>query len=169
MEINLEQFLIATISSLVSTISILAIIGYIFREWFKTRLKASIKHEYDLKILEVQRQKEIRLKGEIVSELLAQWIRKNGKIDYHELNKLSFQAFIWLPKEIAEELSISLEKKPGAQDLRVLIKNIRTYLQGTDDGFKSKDVIVFNEPDIYGTSNFSHVTSDAITKPKPHK
>ena len=142
MEINLEQFLIATISS-VSTISILAIIGYIFREWFKTRLKASIKHEYDLKILEVQRQKEIRLKGEIVSELLAQWIRKDETIDYYELNKLSFQAFIWLPKEIAEELSNSLAHEPGAQDLRVLIKNVRTYLQGTDDGFKSKDVIVF--------------------------
>lgn len=168
MEINLEQFLIATISS-VSTISILAIIGYIFREWFKTRLKASIKHEYDLKILEVQRQKEIRLKGEIVSELLAQWIRKDETIDYYELNKLSFQAFIWLPKEIAEELSNSLAHEPGAQDLRTLIKNIRTYLQGTDDKFKSKDVIVFNEPDIHGTSNFSHVTSDAITKPKPHK
>jgi len=72
-------------------------------------------------------------------------------------------------KRIAEELSSSLAHKPGAQDLRVLIKNIRTYLQGTDDGFKSKDVIVFNEPDIHGTSNFSHVTSDAITKPKPHK
>lgn len=142
MEINLEQFLIATISS-VSTISILAIIGYIFREWFKTRLKASIKHEYDLKILEVQHQKEIRIKGEIVSELLAQWIRKDETIDYHELNKLSFQAFIWLPKEIAEELSKSLAHEPGAQNLRVIIKKVRTYLQGTDDGFKSEDVIVF--------------------------
>jgi len=164
----LEQFFIAIISS-VSTISILGLVGYIFRSWITERLKASIKHEYDLKILEVQRQKEIRLKSEIVSELLAQWIRKNGKLDYHELNKLSFQAFIWLPKDIAEELSNSLAHKPGAQDLRALIKNIRTYLQGEDDGFKSKDVIVFDEPAIHSSLNTSHVTSDAVAKPKPIK
>ncbi len=164
----MEQFLIAIISS-ISTVTILGFAGYIFRSWILVRLKASIKHEYDLKILEVQRQKEIRLKGEIVSELLAQWIRKNGTIDYYELNKLSFQAFIWLPKDIAEELSSSLAHKPGAQDLRVLIKNIRTYLQSEDDGFKSKDVIVFNEPDIHGSPNYSQVTSDAVAKPKPKK
>ena len=151
------------------TIAILGFVGYIFRSWIIVRLKASIKHEYDLEILEVQRQKDIRLKSEIVSELLAQWIRKNGKIDYHELNKLSFQAFMWLPKDIADELSNSLIQKPNSQDLRVLIKNIRTYLQGTDDGFKSKDVIVFNEPDRHTSFNTSRVTSEAITKPKPIK
>lgn len=168
----MEQIYIAWIqvlSSSILTVIIFGFVGYVFRSWIIVRLKASIKHEYDLEILEVQRQKEIRLKSEIVSELLAQWIRKNGKLDYHELNKLSFQAFIWLPKDIAEELSSSLAHKSGAQDLRVLIKKIRTYLQGSDDGFKSQDVIVFNEPDIHGSPNFSQITSEAVAKPKPQK
>ncbi|MBN2869930.1 MAG: hypothetical protein JXK04_03140 [Campylobacterales bacterium] len=161
-----QASVIAIISS-VSTISILGVVGYLLRSWIIERLKASIKHEYDLKMLEVERQREIRLKGEIVSDLLAQWIRKNGQLDYHELNRLSFQAFIWLPKTLAEKLSSSLSHQPGAQDLRDLIKEIRTYLQENDDGFKAKDVIVFNEPDVRGIPNYSRVTSDAVTKPKP--
>ncbi|OHU87030.1 hypothetical protein BET10_19540 [Pseudoalteromonas amylolytica] len=141
------------------------------RSWLLARLKASIKHEYDLKKLEVEHQKEIRLKGEIVAELLAEWIRKGGNLDYHQLNKLSFQAFVWLPKELAEELSSSLSHQTGAQDVRALIKNIRTYLQGEDDGFEARDVIVFNEPDPTGTSNptTSWVSSWAEAKPKPFK
>jgi hypothetical protein len=164
----LEQFFIAIIGS-VSTIAILGCVGYFFRSWIVIRLKASIKHEYDLKILEIQHQKEIRHKSEIVSELLAQCIRKDGKLDYHELNKLSFQAFIWLPKDIAEELSSSLSHPLDSPDLRTLIKNIRTYLQGSDDGFKSKDIIVFNEPDIHSSLNTSNITSNAVIKPKPFK
>ncbi|MGY6126090.1 hypothetical protein ACW9YV_11500 [Paraburkholderia strydomiana] len=121
-----------------------------------------------MKILEVESQKEIRLKGEIVAELLAAWIRKDANLDYHQLNKLSFQAFIWLPKELAEELSNSLAHKPGAMDIRSIITKIRTHLRGEDDGFKSADVIVFNERDIHQTINTSRVTSHAVAKPKPH-
>ena len=163
------QIVVISIISSVSTISILGFISYLLRSWIIERLKASIKYEYDLKLLELERQREIRLKSEIVSELLAQWIRKSDKLDYHELNRLSFQAFIWLPKNLAEKLSSSLSHQHGSQDLRNLIKEIRTYLQEEDDGFKAKDVIVFNEPDIYGTPNMSRVSSDAITKPKPKK
>lgn len=162
----MEEFLLGLLGS-VSTVTLLGIVAYLCRSWLIERLKASIKHEYDLKMLEVESQKEIRLKGEIVAELLAEWIRKGQKLDYHQLNKLSFQAFIWLPKDLAEELSNSLAHKPGSQDVRQLIKNIRTYLQDEDDGFKSKDVIIFNEPDIYSSLNVSHVSSEAVAKPKP--
>lgn len=162
----MQTFISAIIGS-ISTVAILGVVGYLLRSWIIERLKASIKHEYDLKMLEVERQREIRLKGEIVAELLAQWIRKNGTLYYHELNRLSFQAFIWLPKDLAEKLSNSLSHKPGSQNLRDLIKEIRTYLQEEDDGFKARDVIVFNEPDIYRTPNMSRVQSDAVTKPKP--
>jgi len=165
---NFMPFVMGLLGS-VSTVVILGFVAYIFRSWIITRLKASIKHEYDLKMLEVESQREIRLKGEIVAELLAEWIRKNGNLDYHQLNKLSFQAFVWLPKELAEELSNSLSHKLGAQDLRAIIKNVRTYLQGNDDGFEAKDVIVFNEPDIHGTPNYSQATSQAEVKPKPYK
>jgi len=166
---HLGPFAVSVIGS-ISTVSILGLIGYISRNWIVERLKASIKHEYDLKMLEVESQREIRLKGEVVAELLAEWIRKNGKLDYHQLNRLSFQAYLWLPKELAEDLSNSLAHQKGSKDVRSLLKEIRSYLQGEDDGLASKHVIVFDEPDVH-TSRFSssQVASEARVKPKPRK
>lgn len=150
-----------------STVALLSLVGYLCRNWLVERLKASIKFEYDRKLIAVEHERETRLKGEVVAELLAQWIRKGGNLDYYQLNRLSFQAFIWLPRELAEQLSNSLAHKPGAEDLRSLIKDLRTHLQGSDDGFKAKDVIVFNEPDIHSDINYSSVSSNAVAKPKP--
>lgn len=166
----MEEFspFISSILGSVSTIGIVSGIAYFCRKWLLERVKAAIKHEYDLKILEIESQKEIRLKGEIVSELLAEWIRNEGNLDYNLLNKLSFQAYIWLPKDLAEDLSNALAHKNGCKDVRLLLKDIRTYLQGEDDGLESKHVIVFDEPDIYGPSfSSSQVTSKARAKPKP--
>jgi len=162
----IDQLSVGIISS-ASTIGIIGFVSYIFRSWIIERLKASIKHEYDLKMLKLETQREVRLKGEIVAELLAEWIKKNGTHDYHQLNKLSFQAYIWLPKELAEDLSNCLAHKGNSKDVRSLLKEIRTYLQGEDDGLAAKDVIVFDEPTAYGGLSTSQVTSDAKVKPKP--
>ncbi|WP_320819405.1 hypothetical protein [Thalassolituus sp.] len=164
---NFANSIFVSVVSTISTLSIVGIVAFLLRTWIVERLKGSIKHEYDVKLLEVERQKEVRIKAEIVSELLAHWIRKNGNLDYYELNRLSFQAFLWLPQELAQELSDSLAHKPGAKDVRQVLKSVRTYLQGMDDDFKARDVIVFAEPEIRSSFNLSQVTSDAITKPKP--
>jgi hypothetical protein len=162
-------FVIAALSS-ISTVAILSFIVFVSRTWLIERLKASINHEYDLKILEIEAQKEIRLKGEIVAELLAEWIRTDHKLDYHQLNKLSFQAYIWLPKQLAEDLSNSLAHVKGSKDVQSLLKEIRVYLQGEDDGLASKHAIVFDEPDGYRPSrSTSSVTSNAKVKPQPHR
>ena len=55
----LNSFIISVITS-VSTISILGFVVYISRSWVLERLKASIKHEYDLKMLEVEKQKALQ-------------------------------------------------------------------------------------------------------------
>ena len=140
----MENFGIAILSAF-STISLSLVGVFIFRSWIIERLRWSIKHKYDMKILEVEHQKEIRLKGEVVAELFAQWIRKNGKLDYYELNRLSFQAFLWLPKDLAEELSECLSHTDDAKDIRTLLSEIRKYLHGSDDGFEAKNIIVFTD------------------------
>ncbi|MGS0498744.1 hypothetical protein ACU8V4_16735 [Pseudoalteromonas mariniglutinosa] len=164
----MENVAVALLSSL-STVSITVAVAFLLRSWIATRLRWSVKHEYDKKILEVESQKEMRLKGEVVADLLAEWLKKNGKLDYHQLNKLTFQAFLWLPKELAEDLSNCLSHKPGAKDVRNILIDIRKHLHGRDDGLKSKEVIVFHEPDIMGTPNYSGVTSEAQVKPNPIK
>ncbi len=146
------QDLVMSLLGSTLTVAIIGIIVYIFRSWIIERLKLSIRHGYDLKMLEIERQKEIRLKCEIVAELLAEWIREDDKVDYYQLNKLSFQAFVWLPKELAEELSNSLAHEAGSPDVRTLIKKIRTHLQGEDDGFEAKRVVIFKKSEILDTS-----------------
>lgn len=163
---GLYIFLLSLAGS-VSTVVLLGIVAFLARTWIEERLKASIKHEYDIKMHEFEHQREIRIKGEIVAELLAQWIRRNGALDYYELNRMSFQAFIWLPPDIAKDLSDTLSHKSQSVDLRALIKRVRTYLQGHDDQFNPSDVIVFNEPTVRQEFNASTVTSDASVKPRP--
>lgn len=162
-----EPFKVAVLGS-VSTVAILGFVVFVLRSWLIERLKASIKHDYDLRMLELENQKEIRLKGEIVAELLAEWIRTDHKLDYHQLNKLSFQSYIWLPKQLAEDLSNALAHEKNAKDVRGLLKEMRVYLQGEDDGLASKHVIVFDEPTRHSPlSPNSRVTSGARAKPKP--
>lgn len=161
---NLHPFFISVISS-ISTAGVLGFIGYICRSWIIERLKVSIKHEYDVKMLEIENQREVRLKSEIVAELLAEWIKKNGTHDYKQLNRLSFQAYLWLPEKLAEDLSNLLSRNQGAKDIRVILKEIRTYLQGKDDELGSQHVIVFDEPDASGMSLLGYsVLSDAKVK-----
>jgi hypothetical protein len=165
----MDEVVIALVSS-ISTVSLVSAVLYLSRTWIVERLKASIKHEYDLKNLELDRQKEIRLKGEVVADLLAEWIRNGGSLDYHQLNKLSFQAYIWLPKNLAEKLSNSLTRQHGSDDVRKLLKEIRIFLHDHDDGLESKHAVVFDEPTHYGARfNTSHVSSEAKVKPKPIK
>ncbi len=83
------EIITAALVGSVSTLGSLAVVAYFLRKWLSTRLRWSVKHEYDKKMLEVKSQKEIRLKGEVVAELLAEWIKNTGKLDYHQLNKLT--------------------------------------------------------------------------------
>ncbi|EID4382794.1 hypothetical protein LBY39_004585 [Vibrio parahaemolyticus] len=90
----------------------------------------------------------MRLKGEVVAELLAQWLRAEKDLDYYQLNKLAFQAFIWLPEDLAKDLSESLAHKVGSDDVRALVKKVRSHLQGSVDGFEQHKVIVFQDPNV---------------------
>ncbi|EOA6545674.1 hypothetical protein ACH7VC_004634 [Vibrio vulnificus] len=141
----METFLASMLGS-VSTLTILGFVAFIFKNWILERLKASIKYEYDLKFAEVEHQREMRLKGEVVAELLAQWLRADKELDYYQLNKLAFQAFVWLPEDLAKDLSESLANKAGSDDVRTLVKKVRTHLQGSVDGFEQSKVIVFRDP-----------------------
>ncbi|MCB4744194.1 MAG: hypothetical protein LGB07_00845 [Sulfurovum sp.] len=108
---------------------------------------AYIKHIYDQKILKTKNQKEIIFKSEIVAELLAEWIRKDkdGKYDadYYRLNKMAFQAFLWLPEKEAKELSGLLSHNNPKLSVRKMIKSIRTHLQGKEDGLGEDNINIF--------------------------
>jgi prophage antirepressor-like protein len=71
-------------------------------------------------------------------------------------------------KEIAENLFNSLAHQKNGKDIRLLLKEIRTHLQGKDDGLEPKQLIIFNESDLYSKSiPTSQVTNNAKAIRKP--
>jgi hypothetical protein len=110
----------AIASSVLASIATVGILAYLGRSWFEARLKASIEHEYKKQFEIFQRKLDQQQKVELVAELLAEVLATPyGEPVSREqrtlLNKLSFQASLWLPGELAIELSKRLQNKPDAK------------------------------------------------------
>ncbi|HDC4334952.1 TPA: hypothetical protein O8L45_000083 [Enterobacter kobei] len=116
------------------------------------RITSSVQHEYNELLesikLSHQRQleneknlREIRLKSALIAELLALWISHPD--DRVRLRQLTYEAFLWLPPELASELSDILSKTPGAPDVRVYLIKVRKLLLGNADTLEAKKVIHF--------------------------
>ena len=139
----MDNWLVAIISS-VSTVSIIGILGFLSKSWIQKRIQYSIKHEYDKKLSNIDHERDIQLKAELIADLLSEWISKD--IDYQRLNDLTFKAFLWLPPELANDLSNSLNHQKDAPDVRELIVKVRKHLLGQKDTFVAHNVIVFKKP-----------------------
>lgn len=110
-------------------------VAFLLKTWIEARLKASIQHEYNERLELFKRQLDERNKIALVSDLLAQWIAiPRGtalpKENRTELNRLSFEASIWLPPELAIELSRTLQLQPSAKSIFDLLLLARKQLTG---------------------------------------
>lgn len=108
------------VSSVLASAVTVLLIAYLGRAWFEARLKASIEHEYKKQFEIFQRKLDQQQKVELVAELLAEMLATPyGETVPREqrtlLNKLSFQASLWLPGELAIELSKRLQNQPDAK------------------------------------------------------
>ncbi|MGN5191482.1 hypothetical protein [Aeromonas veronii] len=125
-----------------TTTVLLAIAAFLSKTWIEKRIEFSIQHEYDKKLSNYETEKEIRLKAELIAELMSEWINTD-KPDVVKLNELNFKAFLWFPDELATDLSNTLSHKLGADDLRTIICKVRKHLLGNHDKLKDYEVIIF--------------------------
>lgn len=110
----------AVVSAVFTSAATVAVLAYLGRAWFEARLKASIEHEYKKQFEIFQRELDQRQKVELVAELLAELLatpygEKVSREQRTLLNKLSFQASLWLPGELAIELSKRLQNQADAK------------------------------------------------------
>jgi hypothetical protein len=131
------------ISGAVTTTLLVSILAFLAKTWIGKRIESSIQHEYDKKLSKFENDLEVRLRAELVADLMAEWIKGEKELDYNRLNQLSFQAFLWLPAPLARDLSNTLAHKTGADDLRSIIQKIRKHLLGEKDDLEARYVIVF--------------------------
>ena len=124
-----EVILTAILSSGVTT----GLVAVLAKSWFEARVKASIEHEYKKQFELFQRQLNQQQKVELVAELLGELLATPyGEVVTREqrtkLNKLSFQASLWLPSELAIEISKRLQNQRDAKSPFELILIARRLL-----------------------------------------
>jgi hypothetical protein len=89
------------------------------------------KHELQKKIEEEKNRQLIRFKAELIAELLAVWA--SNPEDLTKLNQLSYQAFLWLPDDIALDLSNLLSHAEDSKSVPALVAAVRKHLLGKTD------------------------------------
>jgi len=127
-----------------TTTVLLGIAAFLLKSWVEARLIAAVQHEYDRKIVEYETQQDIKMKAEVVAELFSEWLEKNENYaGYKDLNKVSFQSYLWLPKELAQSVSDTLAHEDDSETVRQLLEKVRTELLGAGELLDSNQVIVF--------------------------
>lgn len=125
----------SVLSSVLAAITTVAVLIFLGKSWIEARLKASIEQEYKKQFEFFKRELDQKQRVELVADLLAEYM----KTPYGEpvtreqrtmLNKLSLQASLWLPSELAIELSKRLQNKPDAKTTFDLILIARRELTG---------------------------------------
>ena len=132
-----------TLENLIYTIITSGIISSAFGLWFKFRLQYSIKYEYDKNIEKYKNELESRKKAELIAELLSEWL--SFPDTQTKLNKLTFEAFLWLPDEIAKDLSNLLAHKENAPEIREILLKIRKYLLNENTNLEANEIIIFTQ------------------------
>ena len=84
---------------------------------------------------------EIRQKAILIAELIAEWDSKPK--DKKRLNQLTYEAFIWLPKNLAEMLSKILSWDKNSPTSRKFIAEVRKEIQGEREMIDENIIIYF--------------------------
>ncbi|UUW70933.1 hypothetical protein [Pseudomonas oryzihabitans] len=142
------------------------LIGFLGKAWIENRLRASIDHEYskDLErikdeiirdqtraIEELKREIQIRDKAAKIADLISEWC--SWPESRKHLNLLTFEAFLWLPDEILEDLSAVLSHSPEAPDVRQVLSKVRKHLIGTTNLDPEKFIIFKDDASKFSNEN----------------
>ncbi|OAN16478.1 hypothetical protein A3K86_10800 [Photobacterium jeanii] len=121
-----------------------AAVQFLIGNWLKSRITYSIKNEYDTKLEEIKSELSFSVKkreeSALVAELLAEWVSK--PTDKKHLNKLLWEATLWLPEQETKDLHNLLAHQGNITTKQMLIK-IRKVIQGQESSIKADDLTNF--------------------------
>lgn len=111
------------------------------KNFIKSWVNGDIGEHFKIREEIRQRDYEVRIKAALIAELFAEWTSHNS--DRKRLRQLTFEAFLWLPEPLANELSDILSHQDGSKNVQAYIVEVRKYLLGQDDAFDPKEIITF--------------------------
>jgi len=109
---------------------ILVVIGAVQALCFlilRVRLENTIKFEF--------RKRE---QAAMVASLFSEWM--GGSEDTKKLNRLAWEATLWLPDKIATEVNKRLQNKPDAKDAKEILVDVKALIHGRKSTLKPLDI-----------------------------
>ncbi|WP_145555711.1 hypothetical protein [Yersinia canariae] len=134
---------VTLISIVILALQIVLFLLVIFcKSFVKGWVEGSISKHYQEAAEKRSHEQQVRLKAELVAELMAEWVSAGA--DRKKLRELTNKAFLWLPKDIAKELSELMGDSSTLRVVDVLVK-VRDHLQDNpeDKNFDPNEVIYF--------------------------
>ena len=144
--LELKDIIVIILSTSTVTIGLLGFIVFLLKNWILKKIQYAVKFEYDKKIEEFKDENAKRSKANLIAELLSEWI--SLPTEQKRLNKLTFEAFLWLPKPIASKLSRLLANKPDSPSTREIINDVRNYLLQDKQQINENEIIVFTRENM---------------------
>ncbi|WP_041456899.1 hypothetical protein [Pantoea vagans] len=118
---------------------------YLIAVGFDTLYKGKINLGFSRKLARDRERHDARVKAELVADLLGEW--NSFPVDRSKLRALSYKAFIWLPSDIANELSKVLNMDNDAKSTREIIMMTREHIYGKKDDLDHNKTITFRLSD----------------------
>jgi len=140
----MSQVITAIISAITASVVLIPILVFILQKWISVRIEQSIKHEYDVRLEGIRQDIAVKNRAALVADLLSEWLSRPD--DSTKLNRLTFEAYLWLPSDIANDLSRRLENRADAPDVRTLLGQARKHLLGANDTFDPQMINIFDPP-----------------------
>lgn len=110
---------------------------YLGKLWIDNKIKL----EFNKKLALFNNDLLIKQRSELIAELVSEWI--SFPDDTKKLNELTFQAFLWLPKNIALDLSNTLSHKADAKNIKDIISDVRVHLLGENERVSPNEIVDF--------------------------
>lgn len=127
---------------------LVAIIIAALRLGLGTYLSKSIEFRIELdkdkKLEDYKTAELIRLKADMIADLIVEFSKKNP--DINKLNKLAFEASLWLPKQLVEMMALLLTNNSDAPDFKIILAEVRVHLLGEQERINVDSFVHFPDP-----------------------
>jgi hypothetical protein len=126
---------------------LLGAVQFLIALWLKSRLEASIKHEYDKRLEEFRFDLKAREQAAKVAELFAEARDNDPTLSpdrARKLNRYAWELSLWLPADTVREITRQLVFAPDRKDVKELLIMVRRHiLRDRSDGLTANDIVHF--------------------------
>jgi hypothetical protein len=98
----------------------------------------SIRTVYSKQVEDYKTELSMRAQAAMVASLFAEWISITP--DLKELNRLAWEATLWLPDDIALEVNKRLQNRADAKDIKIILVDIKGLIHGQKSKMNPMDI-----------------------------